>query len=142
LPTLVGCYSVLKRIYGRELKVFIKASITHITKVEFFIAFKAAHDHTMTTENVLAGFRGTGLVPYNLEAVLSKLDIKLRTPTPTGLPALEADSWVPQTPQNPAETVLHSGFILNRIEIHQGSSPTTIFSAVKQLAKGTDHLAH
>ena len=78
-------------MYSRELEVFIKASITHITKVEFFIAFKAAHDRTMTTENVLAGFRGAGLVPYDPEAVLSKLDVKLRTPTPTGTPLPEAD---------------------------------------------------
>jgi hypothetical protein len=37
---------------------------------------------------------------------------------------------------------LQSEFIQNRIRIHQGSSPTTIFSAVKQLVKGTDRLAH
>ena len=90
-PLDVGCYSVLKRMYGQELEVFIKASITHITKVEFFIAFKAAHERTMTVENAQAGFRGAGLVPYDPEVVISKLDIKLRTPTPTGPPLLEAD---------------------------------------------------
>ena len=85
-PLDVGCFSVLKRMYGRELEAFIKAHINHITKTEFFIAFKAAHLATMKAENIRAGFRGAGLVPDNPQAVLSKLDVKLRTPTPTGPP--------------------------------------------------------
>ena len=92
-PLDVGCFSVLKQMYGRELEAFIKAHINHITKTEFFIAFKAAHFNTMTAENVKAGFRGAGLVPYDPQAVLLQLDIKLRTPTPTG-PPLEANLWV------------------------------------------------
>jgi hypothetical protein len=67
----------LKRRYSREIEVFIKASITYITKLEFFIAFKAVYNRTMTPENVQAGFKGTGLVPFDPEAIISKLDIKL-----------------------------------------------------------------
>jgi hypothetical protein len=85
-PLDVGCFSVLKRMYSRELEAFIKAHINHITKCEFFSAFKTAHFNTMTVGNVKAGFRSAGLVPYNPEAVLSQLDVKLRTPTPTGTP--------------------------------------------------------
>ena len=51
-PLDVGCFSVLKRLYGREIEDFIKASITHITKLEFFHAFKAAHDKTMIPKNI------------------------------------------------------------------------------------------
>jgi hypothetical protein len=42
---------------------------------------------------------------YNPQAVLSKLDVKLRTPTPTGPLLPEADPWVSQTPHGPAEAV-------------------------------------
>ncbi|ELR10113.1 hypothetical protein GMDG_08724 [Pseudogymnoascus destructans 20631-21] len=49
---------------------------------------------------------------------------------------------VPQTPQTPADAILQSKFVQNRIGIHQGSSPTMIFSAVKQLVNGTDRIAH
>ena len=83
-PLDVGCFSVLKRSYDKELEDFIKAHINHITKTEFLLAFKAVHFNTMTAENIKTGFRGTGLVPYDPQAVLSKLDVKLRTPTPTG----------------------------------------------------------
>jgi hypothetical protein len=140
-PCDVGCFSVLKRSYGKELEDFIMAHINHITKPEFFIAFKAAHFATMTPENIKAGFRGAGLVPYNPQAVLSKLDVKLRTPTPTGPLLPEADPWVSQTPHGPAEAVSQSNLVRNRISIHQGSSPTSMFSAVKQLAKGTELIA-
>jgi len=51
-PLDVGCFSVLKRLYGWELEAFIKAYINHITKTEFLFAFKAAHFNTMTVENI------------------------------------------------------------------------------------------
>lgn len=139
-PLDVGCFSVLKRMYSRQIENFIKAAITHITKLEFFHAFKAAHDQTMTSENARAGFKGTGLVPFNPETVISKLDIKLRTPTPTGPPL--TDAWVSQTPNNPAEAIAQSTLVRNRITQHQGSSPTPIFSAVMQMATGAERIAH
>jgi hypothetical protein len=74
---------VLKRTYGRQIETFIKAHINHITKVEFFLAFTAAYKESMTAQNCQAGFRGAGLVPFDPQAVLSKLDVKLRTPTPS-----------------------------------------------------------
>jgi hypothetical protein len=38
-----------------------------------------------TLENVYVGFRGAGLVSFNSDTVLSKLDVQLRTPTPPAL---------------------------------------------------------
>ena len=88
----VSCFNVLKRIYGRKLEIFIWAHINHITKTEFFIAFKAAHNKTMIINNVQASFRRASLIPYDPQTIISKLDIKLRTPTPTEAPPFEADS--------------------------------------------------
>jgi len=64
-PLNVGCFSALKRIYSRELEDLIKAHITHITKLEFFIAFKSAHFKAITPDNIKAGFQGSSLVLYN-----------------------------------------------------------------------------
>ena len=135
-PLDVGCFSVLKRAYSRELEAFIRAHVNHITKTEFLLAFKTAHFRSMTVENIQASFRGAGLVPHDPQAVLSKLDIKLRTPTPTGPPLLEADPWVSQTSRNPNEAVLQSAHIKTRIAKHQGSSPTPTFSAMEQIYEG------
>jgi hypothetical protein len=50
-PLDVGCFSVLKKAYGRQIETFIKAHINHITKVEFFLAFIAAYKESMTPQN-------------------------------------------------------------------------------------------
>ena len=42
-PLDVGYFSVLKRAYSSQIETFIRAHINHITKVEFFLAFKAAY---------------------------------------------------------------------------------------------------
>jgi hypothetical protein len=56
--------------------------ITHITKLEFLPCFKGAFNAAITKSNILGGFRGAGLVPFDPEAVISKLNVQLRTPTP------------------------------------------------------------
>jgi hypothetical protein len=102
----VGCFSVLKRSYGRQIETFIKAYINYISKVEFFLAFKAAYNQSITPANAQAGFRGAGLVPFDPQAVISKLDVRLRTPTPSRPSSANADPWVSQTPYNPTEALL------------------------------------
>jgi hypothetical protein len=56
--------------------------IYYINKETFLLAFKATYKQTFTEENARVGFRGTGLVPFNPEVVLSKLNVRLRTLTP------------------------------------------------------------
>ncbi len=141
-PLDVGYFSVLKRAYSRQIETFIKAHINHITKVEFFLAFTAAYKESMTAQNCRAGFRGAGLVPFDPQVVLSKLDVKLRTPTPPRAPSTDADPWVSQTPSNPTEALSQSTLVRNRIACHQGSSPTPLFETVAALAKGTERMAH
>ncbi|KFY28316.1 hypothetical protein V491_00534, partial [Pseudogymnoascus sp. VKM F-3775] len=137
----MGCFSVLKRAYGRQIETYVKAHINHITKVEFFIAFKAVYLETFTAPNAKAGFRGAGLVPFNPQAVISKLDVRLRTPTPQPL-SCDADPWVSQTHCNPTDALLQTTLVKSHIAYHQGSSPTPIFQTVAALAKGTELLAH
>src|SRR6185437_12053000 len=97
------------------------AHINHITKVEFFLIFHAAYNQSITTKNAKAGFRRAGLVPLDPQVVISKLDVKLRTPTPTRPPSTDADAWISRTPQNPTETLSQTTLVKNRIARHQGS---------------------
>jgi hypothetical protein len=80
-PLDVGCFSPLKRAYGDEISSLARYGSKKI-KEAFLPAFKAAFEKAMTKENIYAGFRGAGLVPHNLEAVISRLDVVLHTPTP------------------------------------------------------------
>lgn len=141
-PLDVGCFSPLKRAYSRQIEVLMKSHINHVTKVDFLIGFKEAFFASLTEENIKAGFRGAGLVPIDQEVVLSKLDIRLRTPSPLGSPSADPTPWVSQTPSNPIEATSQSEFIKGRIAHHQSSSPTPIFSAMDQMAKGTQAIMH
>jgi len=78
-------------MYSRQIEGFIKAYINYITKVEFFIAFKAAYLLSITVQNAQARFRGASLIPFDPQAIISKLDVKLRTPTPTSPPFVDTD---------------------------------------------------
>ena len=64
-PLDIGYYNVLKKIYSIKIEYFIKARIIYITKPKFFLIFKAAFYRTFTKKNVLKGFRGARLIPFN-----------------------------------------------------------------------------
>ena len=81
-------------------------------------------------------------MPFNLQAVISKLNIKLRTLLPSRPPTASSNPWVSQTPSNPIEALLQTTLIRNRIARHQGSSPTPLFEIVTTLVKGTERIAH
>ena len=132
-PLDVGRFSVLKRSYGKEIEKLMRNHIHHITKPDFFLAFYCAFRATFNSENVQGGFRGAGLVPFDPEKVISQLDIKLRTPTRTGPPPAQSDSWVFKTPENANEASLQTTHIKNRIARHQDSSPTSVFGALDQI---------
>jgi hypothetical protein len=81
-PLDVRCFGPLKRAYGRQIEDLIRMYINHVSKLEFLCTFREAFFTSITERNIQGGFAGTGLVPYDPERVLSKLDVKLRTPTP------------------------------------------------------------
>ena len=93
----------------------MRMHINHVSKLEFLYSFREAFFASLTEKNIRGGFTGAGLVPYNLERVLSKLDIKLRTPTPLNSRAGSLEPWVFQTPHNPREANAQSTLIKTRI---------------------------
>ena len=89
-PLDVGCFAPLKKAYGRQAELLMRNKITRITKLEFLPCFKAAFDASITESNIKGGFRGAGLVPFNPEAVISKLEVRLCTPP---LPTVDKSTW-------------------------------------------------
>jgi hypothetical protein len=86
--------------------------IHYISKETFLPAFKAAYKLTFTEENTRAGFRGARLVPFNPDAVLSKLNMRLRTPTP---PQRNDAVWEAKTPRNARELEAQTTLIRQRM---------------------------
>ncbi|EDN94080.1 hypothetical protein SS1G_09948 [Sclerotinia sclerotiorum 1980 UF-70] len=108
----------------------------------FMMAFKAAYQQSITIQNIKAGFRGAGLISFDPQSILSKLDIRIRTSIPPSTSLELTNFWISQTPHNPTEALLQSTLIKARIARHQSSSPTPIFETVQALAKGTERLAY
>lgn len=138
-PLDVGCFSPLKRAYGRQAEELMRNKINHITKIEFLPAFQQAYRKTITKDNILGGFRGAGLVPHDPEAVISRLDVKLRTPSP---PAAEDLPWLSQTPSNTIELGTQSTLVKQRLQRHIDSSPTSMVEAFEKVSKGAAIIAH
>jgi DDE superfamily endonuclease len=141
-PLDVGCFGPLKKSYRRQIEHLMRQQCTHITKEDFIPAFQAAFQDSLTENNIKGGFRGAGLVPFNLEKVISALDLKLRTPTPQNSRPNTAQPWTSQTPSNAIQATSQSSFIKERVTKHQSSSLTSILDAIDQFAKGTSKVMH
>ena len=97
-PLDVGVFGLLKKAYSTEISHLARANITYITKDDFFPAFRTAFKKVFTIQNVQGGFKGAGLVPLDPEAVIQKLDVLLRTPTPPITSDSLPEPWVSKTP--------------------------------------------
>lgn len=135
-PLNIGCFLVLKRSYGRQIKGYMRNGVNHINKQDFLEAYYTARTETINPVNIHSSFTATGLVPYDPERVLLKLHTQLRTPTPPLAIAIGQEDWVPETPHNIAELELQSKAIQGYIRRRTKSplSPTDL--ALNQLVKG------
>src|SRR6266566_4460122 len=88
----IGYFNILKQSYDKEVENFIWSYINHIIKPDFFVYFHITFFAIFNEENVRTGFQGISLILFNPDVMISKLDIKLYTPTPTGPPSAEIDS--------------------------------------------------
>ena len=93
----------MKRSYGQKIESYIHTGINHINKSDFLTAFLLAREESIALDIVCNDFAATGLVPYDPERVLSKLNIQLQIPTPLLPPMNILDNLVPETPHNIAE---------------------------------------
>jgi hypothetical protein len=70
----VSCFAVLKRVYGRQIEEYVRNGLNYIDKADFLSAYVVARNESMTTNTVRSGFSATGLIPFNPERVLLKLN--------------------------------------------------------------------
>ena len=112
-PLDVGCFAVLKRLYGRQIETYMRNGVNHIDKSDFLQALYTAHTGAMTSVNIQSSFAATGLVPYDPERVLSKLNTQFKTPTPpstshANAPASTTQPWAFETPYDTAQLALQA----------------------------------
>jgi hypothetical protein len=81
----VGCFAALKQAYKKEIRGLADSHINYVDKKAFLATFLGVYDKVILKSNILSSFQATGLVPLDLEVVLSKLEVKPRTLTPLAL---------------------------------------------------------
>ena len=80
-PLDVKCFGLLKALYNKKIKQMMCMQITHITKDDFFPAFKHVFYVILNLKNIQANFKITGLVLYNPKKIINNLDFKFHIPT-------------------------------------------------------------
>ena len=130
---------MLKKAHGREIEHLTRCSITHVSKTEFFFSpiFHAAFQATMTEINTKAASRGAGLVPFDTESVVQKLDLQLQTPTPVEEETVPSTPWGSKSPMAVLEAEFQSEYLERQIRRHHSSYPESISEALKSFSKGT-----
>lgn len=141
-PLSIGCFGSLKKAYWREVQEVMKARTSHLSKTEFLFAFLSAFQAAMTEKNIKEGFRGAGIVPFDPDSVLWRLDVKLRRPSPVEGGVELPKHWVPRSLKKPTGATSQTNSITRQISHPQGSSPPSILLAVDQIAKEAHGMIH
>ncbi|CEL02456.1 hypothetical protein ASPCAL03626 [Aspergillus calidoustus] len=81
-PLDVGCFGPLKRAYGGLVEAKMRLGYNHINKLDFLNTYPTAHRTVFTPQNIQSGFTAAGILPFEPQQVLDKLNILMGTPTP------------------------------------------------------------
>jgi hypothetical protein len=132
----IGCFSVLKRSYRWQIEGLIQNRVNYIDKQDFLEVYYTAYIETINQLNIYSSFAATGVVLYNPERVLAKLNTQLQTPTPPPVTALNQGPWIPETPYNTTQLELQSKAIKDYIKHRTRSPPSPTDLVLNQLVKG------
>jgi len=91
-PLDVGLFGPLKRALSMKLAPLFQTEVSRIRKSEWLLGFVGARKKAFTHSNILGGWRGSGLLPFNPDKVLQHIEI------PPPLPELEP---IPPTSTSP-----------------------------------------
>jgi hypothetical protein len=141
-PLDVSYFTVLKRSYGRQIEGLMRTGVNHINKPDFLTAYLSAHKESMTSDTICSGFAATGLVLYDLERVLSKLNTQLRTPTPPLAVSPKQSHWVSKTPHDVSQLELQAKAIKEYLSRRTKGPPSPTDQALNQLVKGCQLAMH
>jgi hypothetical protein len=135
-PLDIGCFAVLKRSYGTLVGDTMRLAINHIDKLDFLAAYPQARVNAFKTDTIKNSFQAAGLVPFDPQRVLSKLNIQLRTPTPPTSRGSDTSAFYPHTPANVNELLKQASSIKEFIKRRSNSPPSPSQTALNQLIKG------
>ena len=136
-PLDVGCFAVLKRSYGRMVETKMRVGINHIDKLDFLEVYPFTRIEAFKSETIKNSFGAAGLVPFEPERVILKLNIRLRTLTPLASRGSDSSrNFTPKTPFTEKELCRQASSIKALLRIRSRSPPSPSDRALNQLVKG------
>jgi hypothetical protein len=135
-PLDIGCFAVLKRIYGKLVDQKMRCGVNHIDKLDFLAAYPQARIDAFKLNTIKNSFKAAGIVPIDPEPVLIKLNIQLRTPTPLSeRPSSRSSIYYPTTPANITDLAKHAKSAKELLKYRSESPPTPTKQVVNQMYK-------
>jgi Na+-transporting NADH:ubiquinone oxidoreductase subunit NqrF len=103
-----------------------------INKLDFLEAYPTARIEAFKSETIKNSFQSASLIPFTPERVISKLNIRLATPTP---PPSRGSDWDPKTPSNYIQLQKQALSIKALLRIRLRSPPSPLNSTINQVLK-------
>ena len=112
-PLDVAVFGPLKKHMATEIEPLIRV-VSRIQKVEWLAAFVAAHNKALSTRNIMSGFHGTGIRPFDPAKVLNRITTKPSPPT-------ETRPSTPPIPQTPFDDMVLTSSPIDFNAVHQAN---------------------
>lgn len=72
-PLYVGVFGPLKTLLASAIEPLVSTEVRRILKAEWLSAYVKAHEKAFTAQNIKAGFRATGIFPFNPLKVINRI---------------------------------------------------------------------
>jgi len=141
-PLNVSCFLPLKHVYGHQVEICMQLEHNHIDKLNFLKAFKPARAAALSSLNIHSGFAAAGLVSYDPERVLSRLQLKLRMSTSPASETAITACQTPKTPYTVAQLAQEYNTIKELLKRRSKSPPSPTDQALKRMVKGYQMTMH
>lgn len=140
-PLDVGIFGPLKTAILHQLSCILRMGISRLQKVEWLERFVLARERAITKDNILGGWRGTGLFPENMHRILIQIpDIQIVPTTPT--PSSTSNTMTPFLPNSspPDPSVLRSTNQAFLTEISTADISTPVKTHMRRLSGISERL--
>jgi hypothetical protein len=138
-PLDIGCFGVLKRAYSKVVEAQARLNRVRLDKTDFLEAYRTARTDAFKPETILNSFTGAGIIPFDPQHVISKLDVRLITPPrPISCGSDSSRIFTTRTPQIVKE-VRRQASSIRKIAI---DDPQSLGDALNQMEKGCQLAIH
>ena len=107
-PLDVSLFSPLKTALSTKLDPLLQTEVSRIRKSEWLAAFAEAREDTFSESNILGGWRGAGLLPFNPDELLRHIVVIPLPANPVPITPASASSMYENSTLTKGRAISHS----------------------------------